>query len=202
MTRLGTLLGGACLLALAGCGGSEADYDRDAGSNTAVVGAEAGTDAAANGTAAMKGDGGVWLQPGQWEMKVEVKSAGLPAMPAAVADAMKNIATTTTTCLTEEDANKPVVFTGNTDQNCKSEGFTNEGGRVAGTLTCGGGGNGQGKMTVKTEGQFTATSFETISRSVIDAQGGKMTTEARVVGKRLGECDILEDNVPKKRTGG
>jgi hypothetical protein len=195
---------GACLLALAGCGGSDADYDRDAGTNTEVAGAETGTAAAAGGTenaaAAAKGDGGVWLQPGEWEMKVEVDTAGLPAMPAAVAASMKNIATTTTTCLTQEDADKPVVFTGNTDQSCKSEGFTNEGGIVAGTLTCGG--EGGAKVTVKTEGRFTATSFDTTSRSEVGSEGAKMTTEARVVGRRLGECDITEDFKGKARVGG
>jgi hypothetical protein len=128
MTRLKTYLGGSCLLALVGCGGSEGDYDRDPGTNTSVAGTESGAAAVGgteNSAAAAKGDGGVWLQPGEWEMKVEVKTAGLPVMPAEVAATMKNIATTTTTCLTEVDANKPVVFTGNTDQSCKSEGFTN-----------------------------------------------------------------------------
>jgi hypothetical protein len=195
---------GACLLALPGCGGSEADYDRDAGTNTVVGGTGTGAAAAAAGgtenAAAAKGDGGVWLQPGEWEMKVEVDTAGLPAMPAAVAASMKNIATTTTTCLTQEDADKPVVFTGNTDQSCKSEGFTNEGGVVAGTLTCGG--EGGAKVTVRTEGRFTATSFETSSRSEVGSEGAKITTEARVVGRRLGECDITEDFKGKTKTGG
>jgi K+/H+ antiporter YhaU regulatory subunit KhtT len=71
---------------------------------------------------------------------------------------------------------------------------------VAGTLTCGA--EGSAKVTVKTEGRFTATSFDTNSRSEIGAGGAKMTTEARVVGKRLGECDITEDFKGTSRVGG
>lgn len=201
MTRLGILLGGACLLALAGCGGSETSEGN--GSVEAGAGAE-NTAAAGAGTklAAASGDAAaaVRLQPGQWEMKVEVKNAGLPAMPAGAADVMKNITTTTETCLTEEDAGRPDVFSGNTDGSCKSENVSAEGGRVDTTMTCGG--ENGGKVTIRTQGSFTPTSFETTSRSEIGAEGTKMVTEARVVGRRIGECRITEDNLGKGRKAG
>ena len=198
MTRLGTMLAGACLLALAGCGGSGADGG-GAANEAAVPGGSGAAAAGVNGASAA-GGGAVRLQPGQWEMKVEVKNAGFPAMPAGAADVMKNITTTTETCLTEEDADRPNVFSGNTDNSCKTENASAEGGRVNTTMTCGG--DGGGKVTIRTVGSFTPTSFETTSRSEIDAEGTKITTEARVVGRRIGECDITEEFKGKTKNGG
>jgi hypothetical protein len=196
MSILGRLLSGACLLALAGCGGSEPTQSGNAAAaETEAAGADGG------------GGAEVRLQPGQWEMKVEVKNAGLPNMPAGVADAMKTVSTTTTACLSEEDAAKPAIFSGKTDESCKSEGFEYQGGRVSGTITCGGA-DGDGKMTIRTEGTFSPTGFQTTSRSEIEGPGMKMTTESSVVGRRIGECPAdadpgaREDNMGKKRIGG
>lgn len=191
--RIATWMAAASLLALGACGGGEEN-------------GTAGNDAAAAESPQRAASGGeeIKLQPGEWEMKVEVKNAGMPGME-GMGDAMKNVSTTTKSCITEEDVGKPGMFTGKQDANCKTEGFAAKGGKVSGTVTCTGEG-GQGSMKMTTEGQFTPTSFESTTKSEIDAEGMKMTTEARVTGRRIGECpagaNSAEDSKGRTKTGG
>ena len=191
----------AGLLALAGCGGGErGDAAANGAGNAAGSGNAAGA-AAPDEPAAAAADQ-VRLQPGEWEIRVETKTSGIPGMPEGMAKAMKDTAVTTKTCLTEDDVAKPAVFTGNEDPGCRTEGFAANGGKVSGTVTCPGEG-GRGGMVMKTDGQFTPTGFESTTRSEIDAEGMKMTTEARVTGRRIGECHAgPEDFKGKTRVGG
>ena len=184
----------AGLLALAGCGGGGG---RDGAANGTGNAGDAGGSSKPSAAAAE-----VRLQPGEWEIRLETKTSDIPGMPEGMAKAMKEAAVTTKTCLTEDDADKPSVFTGRANPGCKTEGFEAKDGKVSGTVTCSGEG-GEGRMVMKTEGRFTPTGFESTTRSDIDAEGMKLTTEARVTGRRVGECHAgPEDFRGNGKTGG
>jgi hypothetical protein len=162
----------AAMLALAACGSS----DKSGGNGTA---------AASGG-----GSGGVSLQPGEWEMKMEVVDVKAEGLPAGMADGMKKSASSTTkTCMTPEEAKGPKgdIFAGNKSGSCKSEGFKWEGGRIQGKTTCPGqAGTGQTVMTM--DGRYSPQSIDMTMKSETDLMGKPMTMEMRVSGKRIGEC--------------
>lgn len=133
--------------------------------------------------------GGVSLQPGEWEMKMEVVSVAAEGLPAGMADSMKKSAgSTTRTCMTPEEAKAPKgdIFAGN-QSNCKSEGFSWANGKIAGKTTCAGqGGVGQTVMTM--DGSYGAQNIDMTMKSQTDLAGKPMTMEMRVSGRRVGEC--------------
>jgi hypothetical protein len=188
---------GAMLMTLAGCGGGEP--------------ADGNTAAASKAKPAARGGGSdVRLRPGQWEMKINMDNKGFPDLPAEVAEKMRNAVVTSTNCLTDADIGEPGVFTGNPGQNCKTQNFSNKNGRISGTTVCGGPGGGQ--VTTKVEGNFTPESFDTTANMITQGPSGKMTSDIRIVARRLGECpagakdevevDGLEDNLGRKRVAG
>jgi hypothetical protein len=179
MARL--ILAAAASLALAACG-SGGD-DRAAGNQVAdeAVGNEAAANAGAAAPAAdAGGGGGAVMQPGEWEVSVEM--AGMTVPGADGAEGMKMPAQTHRTCVTAEQAASPPadMFTG--QKGCTSEGFSAGGGRVSGTVTCDKPGEGRVKMTM--DGQVGSTSYDVTSK--MDMEGMTMTMTAR--GRRIGEC--------------
>lgn len=164
----------AAALALAACGSS----DKGGG----------------NGTAAAEGGGGsasgVSLQPGEWEMKMEVVDVKADGLPAGMAEGMKKSASSTSkTCMTPEEAKGPKgdIFAGDKSGNCKSEGFKWADGRIEGKTTCPGqGGTGQTVMTMN--GSYSPQSIDMTMKTETDLMGKPMTMEMRVSGKRVGEC--------------
>ncbi len=136
------------------------------------------------------GGSGVSLQPGEWEMKMEVVDVKAEGLPAGMADGMKKSASSTTkTCMTPEEAKGPKgdIFAGDKSGSCKSEGFKWEGGRIQGKTTCPGqGGTGQTVMTM--DGRYSPQSIDMTMKSETDLMGKPMTMEMRVSGKRVGEC--------------
>jgi hypothetical protein len=164
----------AAALALAACG-SSADK------------------AGGNGTAAATGGGsgsGVSLQPGEWEMKMEVVDVTAQGLPPGMAESMKKSASTTNrTCMTPEEAKGPKgdIFAGDKSGNCKSEGFKWAGGRIEGKTVCPAqGGTGQTEMTMS--GSYGAQNIDMTMKTKTDLMGKPMTMEMRVSGKRVGEC--------------
>jgi hypothetical protein len=163
----------AAALALAACGSS----DRSGGN---------GTEAAAGG-----GSGSaVSLQPGEWEMKMEVVNVTAEGLPPGMADGLKKSASRTDrTCMTPEEAKAPKgdLFAGNKDGGCRSEGFKWEGGRIEGKTICPGQG-GTGETTMTMAGSYSAESMDMTMKSQTDLMGKPMTMEMRMSGKRVGEC--------------
>lgn len=144
-----------------------------------------------NGTAAATGGGsGVSLQPGEWEMKMEVVDVKAEGLPAGMAEGMKKSAgSTNRTCMTPEEAKGPKgdIFAGDKSGNCKSEGFKWEGGRIQGKTTCPGqGGTGETVMTM--DGSYSPQNIDMTMKSRTDLAGKPMTMEMRVSGRRVGEC--------------
>jgi len=166
----------AAALALAACGSSA---DKSGGNGTA---------AATGGGGA--GGAGVSLQPGEWEMKMEVVDVRAEGLPAGMAEGMKkNASSSSRTCMTPEEAKGPKgdIFAGDKSGNCKSEGFKWEGGRIEGKTTCPGqAGTGQTVMTMN--GSYTPQNIDMTMKSETDLMGKPMTMEMRVSGKRVGEC--------------
>ncbi len=171
------LILGAAALALAACGRSGADKD---GGNGATAAGGGGGSASA-----------VSLQPGEWEMKMEVLNVKAAGMPEGVAEAMKKSAPggTNRTCMTPEEAKGPSadMFGKNDPANCKSEGFSWSGGRIQGKTTCTGDG-GAGKSVMTMDGRYTAQSIDMTMKSDTDVMGKGMTMEMRLTGRRVGEC--------------
>lgn len=136
------------------------------------------------------GSSGGELQPGEWEMKMEVVSVSAEGLPPGLADNMKkNASTTNKTCMTPEEAKGPKgdIFAGDKSGSCKSEGFKWEGGRIQGKTTCPGqGGTGQTVMTM--DGKYSPQSIDMTMKSETDLMGKPMTMEMRVSGRRVGEC--------------
>jgi hypothetical protein len=185
------LILGAAALALAACGSSGGDKAGEGGNGSASAAQSGGSSvpAAQGGSGAGSGSA-VSLQPGEWEMKMEVVNVKVEGLSEEVANGMKTQAGgTNRTCMTPEEAKAPKgdIFAGDKNASCKSEGFKWEGGRIEGKTTCAGqGGTGQTVMTMN--GRYTPQSIDMSMKSDTDLMGKAMTMEMRISGKRVGEC--------------
>ncbi|HEX8308891.1 MAG TPA: DUF3617 domain-containing protein [Allosphingosinicella sp.] len=186
----------AAALALAACGSSGGDKEASGGNGSAAAAQDGGGSAATGqGDGAPAGGGpsgsAVSLQPGEWEIKMEVVDIEVAGLPEGVAEGMKSQAGggTNRTCMTPEDAKGPSadMFGKNDPANCKSEGFAWSGGRIQGKTTCDGA-NGQGKTVMTMDGRYTPQSMDMTMKTDTDMMGKSMTMEMRVSGRRVGEC--------------
>lgn len=170
------ILIGACLtLALAACGGSETNETSDGGDTT-------GSETAASGGGAMQ------IEPGEWEVTSEMVNIEAPDMPPEVAAAMKQSMgekTSSRQCITPEEAVGGEFVTPDPDAQCTKQGFSFAGGQMQGTMTCT---SDEGKATISISGRHSGTSFDMSSKVTSANQGGSLTMESRVTGRRLGEC--------------
>ncbi|HEX9965626.1 MAG TPA: DUF3617 domain-containing protein [Allosphingosinicella sp.] len=174
---------GAAALALAACGSSGGDKGGSGGNGSTAAAAGSGGSGSESGS-------GVNLQPGEWEMKMDVVNVKVDGLPEGVADAMKKEGgKATRDCMTEEEAKgpKPDMFTKDNPANCKTEGFSWSGGRIQGKTTCTGQ-NGAGKTQMTMDGRYTAQSIDMTMKSETDMMGKAMTMEMRLTGRRVGEC--------------
>ncbi len=129
------------------------------------------------------------LQPGEWEMKMEVVNVSAEGMPPGMLEGMKKSASRTDrTCMTPEEAKAPKgdLFSGN-QNGCRSEGFKWAGGRIEGKTICPGQG-GSGETTMTMTGTYGAQNMDMTMKSQTDLMGKPMTMEMRVSGRRVGEC--------------
>jgi hypothetical protein len=180
----------AAVLALAACGSG--DKAGESAGNGSAPAASGGTSApAASGGSSASG---VTLQPGEWEMKMEVVDVKVAGLPPGLAESMKSQAGgTNKTCMTPEEAKGPKgdIFAGDKSGQCKSEGFRWAGGRIQGKTTCPGqGGTGQTVMTM--DGTYTAQNIDMTMKSETELMGKPLTMEMRVTGRRVGECSAAD----------
>jgi Protein of unknown function (DUF3617) len=175
------LILGAAALALAACGSSAGDKAGEGGNGSAAA-----TGAGGGGGATA----GASLQPGEWEMKMEVVNMKVEGLPPGLAEGMKSQAGgINRTCMTPEEAKAPKgdIFAGDKSGGCKSEGFKWEGGKIEGKTTCPGqGGTGETVMTMN--GTYGAQNIDMTMKSQTDMMGKPMEMEMRVSGRRVGEC--------------
>jgi hypothetical protein len=188
----------AAAVALTACGSYGGDKAGSPGNSAAGAESGGGGSAAGNEIAggSSAGTGGasasaVNLQPGEWEIKMEVVDLKVAGLPEGVAEGMKSQAGggTNRTCMTPEDAKGPSadMFGKNDAANCKSEGFAWSGGRIQGKTSCQGE-NGQGKTVMTMDGRYTPQSMDMTMKTDTDMMGKSMTMEMRVTGRRVGEC--------------
>jgi hypothetical protein len=173
-------------VALGACGKS----GQQAGGNGSASGT-AGSAPSAGTAPSIAASGASQLQPGLWEMTYEttnVTGAGLP--PGYVA-AMKGHKVTRRDCITPEQAANPMgkMMQAQEKGECDFKGFSIAGGRIQGTITCGGGaGKSAHKTTIAMNGQFDGQNYAYTSRMSSEGQGMNMTIESQSAAHRVGDC--------------
>jgi hypothetical protein len=166
-------IGIAAALALAGCGGN---------------GGEGGNSGGGGGG----GSAGLTMQPGQWEMTTTVTRMNMPGMPAGMnATPPPN---TTRDCLTPEEvarANADFVRE-SAGEGCTSQNSSMSGGRIQANIQCDRP-EGQTRMTMN--GTYTATTLDMTQQVRTTIAGGQtVEMDARMTGRRIGECPAGEEN--------
>lgn len=136
--------------------------------------------------AACGGGQATTLQPGQWDMNMQVVRMEAPSLPKGTNVPLPP-AQTISQCLTPEQAANPGAdFAGGGDASgCSSDDYRMEGGRISGTMQCNQAGT---NMRATVSGSYTQTSMDMTMNSDVQAQGQNMTMETRISGRRTGEC--------------
>jgi hypothetical protein len=169
------LLIAATACVLAGC-------QQKTGTTTVTTNSQTG-EVTTSGTGA--GAQAVKLQPGEWEVKVQVNELKMASMPNAPATPP---AITSKVCITPEQASKgPGDFLKQAKMDCTATTSSFAGGRITAEMTCKMPGGGAGEMRSKTSGSYTPTSMTTdaeVSMTGPMTMSQKVHTEA----KRIGDC--------------
>ena len=149
---------------------------------------------------AMKDQDG--FKPGQWNASVEivdVRLEGLPPkdaeMATVMAKAMKGKKQVSATCLTPEQAKKPVtdMFAGKDKGVCTYQKFSMVGGKMDAVMVCTPPGGGTGKMTLTLDGVYKADSYAVnVQMKGTDMPGSPLGASMTMFGKnngtRTGDC--------------
>jgi hypothetical protein len=167
------------IMLLAGCGSQSAN--QQPGNQQGA--AEPGPAAAPAG-----GAGGLNIQPGEWEITMEMRAAQPSGMPAGMT--MPRIPPTTTrSCVTAEQVSRAnanfLSGSGHAGMACDYSGVTVAGGRIQGTSSCRREGM---EARVTMDGSFTPTSYDINQEMQSIAHGRTMSSTNHLVGRRIGEC--------------
>jgi hypothetical protein len=118
---------------------------------------------------------------GRWEVTIEMEMAGMPArMPP----------TTTTQCITKEQASDPQRFVprgpqrGGEQSDCKAENVKMEGNKVSWSMRC----TTPQPMTGTGEMTYSENSYVGLQKMNIERGGQAMVMTMKYSGKRLGDC--------------
>jgi uncharacterized protein DUF3617 len=189
----------AAALLLVACGGQDGNRTGNATNNASAAAGEPGASGATSAPVVATGES---MQPGQWEMAVQMRSIEIPgAPPEAQAQIRSQVgrAQTNQDCITPEQARNPLaqmrqmVAQGQAAR-CQ---FTDQvfgGGVIRIRATCPGPSGQAGGGQVSMEGAFTATTLQatlTVSATGANprmpgATGMRMVADIR--GRRIGEC--------------
>ena len=175
------------LFLLAGCGSQDANQQtaNEQGSN-----GQASAEPQAGASAA--GSGGLTIQPGAWEITMEMRAAPGSGMPAGVR--MPEIPPSTIrSCVTPQQvARANASFLnggGHSGMDCDYSRVSIGGGRIQGTSTCSREGM---QATVVMDGSFTPTSYDIRQQMQTNMHGRAMSSTNHLVGRRIGECTAAE----------
>ena len=176
----------ATILLLAGCGSQSANQQ------AAANGQGGSANGAAPAPTAAGGSGGLNIQPGEWEITMEMQAAEVSGMPAGMH--MPNIPPSTTrSCVTPEQVSRAnanfLSGSGHQGMDCDYSGVTIADGRIQGTSTCSRNGI---QATVTMDGSFTPTSYDIHQQMHTSMQGRTSTSTNHLVGRRVGECTAAE----------
>jgi len=117
------------------------------------------------------------MRPGRWEVTTQMDMPGMP---------MKMPATTTTSCVTPEQAKTPGNTVGNPagrgrgNSNCKTSDYKIDGNKVTWKMAC----TGADAMTGEGEMVFNGDSYT--GKMAMSMAQGQMTLQYS--GKRIGDC--------------
>ena len=142
------------------------------------------------------------FKPGQWNTTVEiidVKLEGLPPkdaeMASMMAKAMKGKKQSQESCLTPEQAKKPVteMFAGKDKGICTYDKFSMVAGKMDAVMVCAPPGGGAGKMQLTLDGDYKAESYAVnVQMKGTDMPGSppgaSMTMFGKNTGTRMGDC--------------
>jgi hypothetical protein len=181
------------LCLLAGCGGQSAnqqDSNRQASDQQAGTNAQTGAEPQA--TASAGGSGGLTIQPGAWEITMEMQAGQATGMPARMP--MPQIPPSTIrSCVTPEQVARAnasfLTGGGHAGMDCDYSRVTVGGGRIQGTSTCRREGM---QATVVMDGSFTPTSYDIHQQMQTSMHGRAMSSTNHLVGHRVGECTPAE----------
>jgi hypothetical protein len=174
------------LLLLAGCNSQSAN--QQTGGNAQAGGNQQAAPGQTAAAAPAGGSGSLNIQPGLWEIRMEMQAAQVSGMPPGMR--MPHIAPTTIrSCVTPEQVSRAnanfLSGSGHAGIDCDYRGVTIAGGRIQGTSTCSRSGM---RATVVMDGSFTPTSYD-VHQEMHSTMGGRSTSSTNhLVGRRIGEC--------------
>ena len=176
----------ATVLLLAGCGSQNGD--KAAGGNGLAGGNQQASGSPAAPAGAAGGSGGLTIQPGEWEVTMEMAAAETSGLPAGMH--MPQIPPTTVrSCVTPEQVNRAnasfLSGAGRAGMDCDYSGVTIGGGRIQGTSTCR---RADIQATVTMDGSFTPTSYDIRQQMHSTIRGRTSSSTNHLVGRRIGEC--------------
>ena len=176
----------ATFLLLAGCGSRNAD--QGAAGNGQEGGNQEASAAPAAATSAAGGSGSLTIQPGEWEITMEMGAAEVSGMPAGV-HMPQMPPTTVRSCVTPEQVSRAnanfLSGSGHSGMDCDYSGVTVGGGRIQGTSTCR---RADIQATVTMDGSFTPTSYDIRQQMHSTVHGRSSSSTNHLVGRRIGEC--------------
>lgn len=168
------------VLLLAGCGSRTANQQAAGNQQAATEPAAAAAPAGGSGT--------LNIQPGEWEVTMEIRGTEVSGMPAGMP--MPQIPPTTVrSCVTAEQVGRAngsfLSGGGHAGIDCDYSRVTIAGGRIQGTSTCSRTGM---EVSVVMDGSFTPTSYD-INQQMRSTMHGRSTSSTNhLVGRRIGEC--------------
>ncbi len=135
--------------------------------------------------------GAMEMKPGEWELKIDfssIEGAGIPEAAKAAIKEQIGKGTTTKSCMTEEQMEKPGagMFGSPEDSNCSFNKFDRAGNKMSVDMICKPAG-----MTLKSkmDGTFGAEDYNMIMEQTIEGlPTGPITMKGTITGQRLGEC--------------
>lgn len=126
------------------------------------------------------------IQAGQWEATSQIVAVEGQGLPAGMADMMKGQVHTHSYCMTQAEIDdNPQAMFDQTDGQCQYTNFNMRGGRLDATAVCN---TPQGNMQMEMSGTYTATTFQSQNRMVMNTPMGNITMTAKSSGKRTGAC--------------
>jgi hypothetical protein len=132
---------------------------------------------------------GMRIAPGLWELTSEVVDVRAPDLPQEVRQRMIGPRRRLRHCITPEQAAHPSAnfLAGRAESECAYRGFTVEGGRLRGEMTC-------PEASATMAGRYGPEGYDLrMAMESAMPSGATMTLELRSRGRRIGECEEGEE---------
>ena len=146
------------------------------------------------GLAALTACGGAdRMEAGEWETTYSVVDISMPGARPEMINQMKQTKETQRSCLTEEEARRPMekMIQKGQNENCSMQDMKMENGRISGSMSCQAP-RGGGEMKAEVDGEYTAEDMsmnvKTNMPNPMDPNQ-QMQMTMRMEGRRVGECN-------------